>query len=338
MDRMVGLHEARARGVQIGNERVEELPDGSVKCTFPPEIIIEAADHEAAQIASYLITAAKVLLDGDFSCGETPEVIPEDPSELEEMTPLEREELKLGFSTLTGGYATAAAIAAKATQRRRWLYGLSKYWLSLRTCSVAAIEHHPRYGNRFTVERDPLAHVAMAQAITAAYSVLEELGMQVKASRDTPSTINGQWNPPVLRDLKARLGKGGVDLAHPVTWIIRNPPTRIERRKPPPPGARASWAGYSIRDRRVAPADAIAYASHLRSSVSAHASSSSTRSLTMHDVVNVQQLARRLLLEAMGFWKPLLRAKRRRAAAFKGQGARAAPRRSGSPRPPASLG
>ena len=48
--------------------------------------------------------------------------------------------------------------------------------------------------------------------------------------------------------------------------------------------------------------DAIAYASWLRSSVSAHRISRLSKSLTVYDVANIQHLARRLLLETLGFW------------------------------------
>ena len=49
--------------------------------------------------------------------------------------------------------------------------------------------------------------------------------------------------------------------------------------------------------------DAIDYASWLRSKISAHRLSDLASSLSYYDVVNVQDLARRLLLEHLGFWK-----------------------------------
>src|SRR5690349_5872700 len=79
------------------------------------------------------------------------------------------------------GLGTATALAAKATNRRRWTAALAKYWVSLRTCSVPAIEHHPRYGTQFSIENDPINHAVMAQAITTAFSVLEELDLHAKS-------------------------------------------------------------------------------------------------------------------------------------------------------------
>jgi len=50
--------------------------------------------------------------------------------------------------------------------------------------------------------------------------------------------------------------------------------------------------------------DAINYASFLRSSIAAHKSDPNMlRVLSIYDVANVQFLARRLILETMGFWR-----------------------------------
>jgi hypothetical protein len=145
----------------------------------------------------------------------------------------------------------------------------------------------------------------MAQAILSAYSSIEELALEVKASSNKPSKIGGAWNPPVLADLRSRLQKAGINLDDTIVWLLRNSPTRIEKRNAPPVGQRASWSGGSIRDQLVKVEDAINYASLLRSKVSAHVMHELTRSLTMSDVHNVQHLARRLLLEALGYWKGL---------------------------------
>lgn len=48
----------------------------------------------------------------------------------------------------------------------------------------------------------------MAQAIIIFYSVIEELGLEIRANRDNPSFINGRWNPVIKNELENRL-KGG---------------------------------------------------------------------------------------------------------------------------------
>jgi hypothetical protein len=57
------------------------------------------------------------------------------------------------------------------------------------------METHPTEGSRFGVELDPSNHVLFAQAIIAAYSVIEELGFEVRASNKNPSRLNGKMEP-----------------------------------------------------------------------------------------------------------------------------------------------
>jgi hypothetical protein len=67
---------------------------------------------------------------------------------------------------------------------------------------------------------------------------------------------------------------------------------------------KAPWARWDVRDIQIDVVDAIAHVSWLRSKVSAHKSDpQSVRLLSVYDVSNAQRLARRLLLETLGFWK-----------------------------------
>lgn len=149
----------------------------------------------------------------------------------------------------------------------------------------------------------PEEHVFNANAITSAYSVLEELSFDVRASSGVPSRIDGRWNPLVKDDLKERLTNAGINITEPILWHLRETPTRIERMRRPPTLGKCEWAGYRVRDQYLDVIEAIAYASWLRSKISAHRASLLTRSLTVYDVANVQHLSRRLLLEALGFWR-----------------------------------
>jgi hypothetical protein len=141
-----------------------------------------------------------------------------------------------------------------------------------------------------------------SHAIISAYSVVEELGLNVRASPKHPSHINGQWNPLVKQDLEGRLRKSGVDLSEPVLWVARGSKRRIEARRALPAGAKAPWSAWVVRDSEIEVVDAIAYAGWLRSTVASHATKVLTRVLSPYDVINVQNLGRRLLLESLGFW------------------------------------
>ena len=138
-----------------------------------------------------------------------------------------------------------------------------------------------------------------------AYGAIEELGLEVRASREQPSTRNGQWNPPVLADLEARLRRAGLDPYASVQWDVRGPKTLLETARPPRARARAPWTRWpDLRDVDVALVDAIAHASWLRSSVAAHAGKYGlVRVLSAYDVANVQQTARHLMLASQGIFE-----------------------------------
>jgi hypothetical protein len=107
----------------------------------------------------------------------------------------------------------------------------------------------------------------------------------------------------VRRELEKRLMRAGIDTAEPLLWLLRDTPTRIERKKPPPRTSQAPWASVKIRDIEMDLLDAISYASWLRSKISAHRLPDVAGSLNWYDVANVQHLARRLTLERLRAWR-----------------------------------
>ena len=135
----------------------------TITMVYAPEIIVLANNRMKAQQAVNLIAAA-CSLDQGLDISEDLAALPEDEEDLED---LERQTfLNLsGSQYATGGIARNVAIAAKATNKKKWTYAISKLWLSFRTCAVNWIEFHPQYGQRFRVESTPLNHVIFAQAI-----------------------------------------------------------------------------------------------------------------------------------------------------------------------------
>src|SRR4029077_19451960 len=88
---------------------------------------------------------------------------------------------------------------------------------------------------RFGVQSDPIIHVYFANAITLAYSAIEELGLEIRASRENPSKMpDGTWNSTIKADVEARLRKSGIDFSSTAIWTLRGPKTRIEKLRPPP--------------------------------------------------------------------------------------------------------
>jgi hypothetical protein len=204
-----------------------------------------------------------------------------------------------------GEIPRACLLAARASRCRSLQYALIKYRLSTRLFSVPVRDLEPYRAEHLRLSSFPDDHVTFSTAITVAYSAIEDLGLELRASASKPSRINGQWNPVVKKELEERLSADGVAIAEPILWTIRGSKTKIQEKRPVPTQAKARWAvGPAVRDSYFAVIDAIAYASWLRSKIAAHAAQGLTRSLSPYDVSNVQHLARRLILEVTALWPP----------------------------------
>jgi hypothetical protein len=202
-----------------------------------------------------------------------------------------------------GGLLQAAILAARASLRKAHAYALFKLKLSYLLSSASQVDLRPSLWSRHrAVMRSPDLHVAYAFAIQTAYSAIEELGLEVRASKERPSLIGADWNPPVLTDLEGRLDTARINRALPFVWHLRDTPTKVERRYAVRATLSARVPFERVRDREIPVVDALAQASRLRSRVSAHRFNEVTASLTKYDAANVQRLARRLVIEALGEW------------------------------------
>jgi hypothetical protein len=104
--------------------------------------------------------------------------------------------------------------------------------------------------------------------------------------------------------LETRLFQGRIDLKELSHWNLRGPRTLIEKQRVPEISEKAKWATYPVRDGKMEVIDAINYVSFLRSKVSAHkANKKLVRVLSVYDVSNAQMLARRLLMQTLGYWR-----------------------------------
>ena len=200
----------------------------------------------------------------------------------------------------------ACQIVCKASFRKIYYNALLKYQLGNYLYSITPIYLDPSHSPYYKLSSFPLDWVKFAYAIIAFYSVIEELGLEVRASNKNPSTLNGEWNPKVKRNLETRLKKRGININEPFSWSLRSTPTKIERKlrkqKRLKPIKKSRWAKGSVRDSEIELIDAILLVSNFRSSISSHKFSKSVESLSIYDVSNANFLARRLLLEALGFW------------------------------------
>jgi hypothetical protein len=266
--------------------------DGALLTIPALEVTLKARSLPSAQQAADLMNAAHSVLHG----GIIKEELMAYPKNAVGRTGISRADY-----IAAPGLADSAAMAAKATRKARWANSIARLFVSYRISSRHGMDFEPSGGLRFFVTGNPLAHAHFAQAVVAAYSAVETLGAEIRASQNNPSKIDGAWNPRVLSELERRLERLSIPPTETVGWLIRETASRIERRHGIPSGSKAKWARYHVRDRLVRVTDAIDRASFLRSKASAHGSSQLTRCLTAVDVENVQSLARFLILSSMAF-------------------------------------
>lgn len=264
------------------------------------EVVLYASSWASAQRALDLIHGCHLLLRGDPDPFDV-RLIAHNAHEPTWMGENERKALSVNMHS-TSNFPLACAVAAKASRRREWVYAVCKYKFSLSLYSVHGVDLEPGL-HHLPISSFPADHVMFSHAIISAYSVLEDMGLQVRASHSNPSQINGKWNPVVKQHLEQRLSRSGVDLGETLLWTVRGPTRKIEKRRPLPLGVKAPWSAWIVRDSEIEVLDAIAYAEWLRSCVASHGVKDLARVLSPYDVINVQHLARRLLLESLGFWR-----------------------------------
>jgi hypothetical protein len=262
------------------------------------EIVLYANTWQSAQRALDLIRGCHQLLRGD------PDVFPvqlvaHNDNEPEAMEPEERAAQEMWSTT---NIPLACLLAAKASRRARWVYAVTKYRFSLSLYSVHHVDLEPWRAPHLPTSSFPGDHVMFCHAIISAFSAIEQMEFDLKASGARPSRRNGEWNPVIKQDLEKRLKRGGISIQEPILWTVRGPQRRIEKRRNLPQGSRAPWSAKIVRDSEIPIIDAIAYAEWLRDKVASHAANHLTAALSPYDVINVQHVTRRLLLETLGFW------------------------------------
>ena len=111
------------------------------------------------------------------------------------------------FESSTADISKAVKIAAKVSFKRKNYISLLKYQLACELHSNDIIDLYPDY---YKLSRNPADHLRIANAIIIFYSIIEELGLEIRANKENPSKINGNWNPKVKNELEARLLKSHI--------------------------------------------------------------------------------------------------------------------------------
>lgn len=293
------IHEyVRAEELQaVTNDALEKYRQGL-------EIIIHASDYDEAADVQSIVHAGTLLPYPDFMKVSKPAT----PFPEEE---LDRQTVGLGIAKsyvrFSDNILYGLAVAETATNDDELGYALEKWKFSLSLDSFTLKSIHPRYGQVFSSHYERRSHrVNAAMAIVAAYSVVEELGLAVRASTKKKRFVENKWNPEVLEDLNQRLRKSHVDPAETVEWIHRGQlkPLDEELEHPALRVEPSEWGGYrDVQDVTMPMPEAIQRTAYLRNSVAAHKLARTkhlARWLGPYEVYNVQNVARRLLLGRTG--------------------------------------
>ena len=203
-------------------------------------------------------------------------------------------------------------LANVALEDKKNIYAIEKYKISLELSSFTPHSADPRYGqvfNHYDVQHQN--HARSAFAIISAFSVIEELGLEVRSSNKNPRFTDantGTWNEKVLSDIKERLENSGISNELNFDWIYRGSPTRIENELKPFFGFDSQWVVYGedVRDKTLTFPEAIHNASYLRNFIAAHKFNELTQYISPYDVFNIQCLARQLILRKLGIWETML--------------------------------
>lgn len=268
------------------------------------QIIIESASETTAERVASLIRCGSLLgypdllqhggAEGIYPIGDV------------QSKALRASALASRFREATAGHVGCHAAAA-AWDFRGDRYALEKYHLSLQLDWFSPHSANPVYGQKFPNSyKEYSYHVRATMAIVAAYSVIEELGLEPRSSDKNPRFIRDpkqRWNPSVLANLNQRLATEGIDPEDDFIWVLRGVPTRIEREQRPKLGKPSKlYRRHDVRDRQMKIADALHYASWLRNFVAAHKLRDISSSVSPYDVFNVQGIARRVLLGKLRLW------------------------------------
>lgn len=264
-------------------------------CWVSTEILIRAQNQPTAARAYNLLLASMAVCDAGIT------LLPE-PFEHD----LEKEGLEPSrlFVMDRSGYLRPCMLAARASRKRSLSYAVHKLHLSYRSASPHIVDLDPTSSpKRFGVYADPIFHVYIANAITLAYSAIEELDLEVRMVKGHNTRLpGGAWDPVTKQDLERRLIAAHINLADTYVWTLRGPRTRVEAKSRPQGLRKAKWSHGQVRDIEMPVIDAISLARVLRSSITTHAFSDSARSLTAYDANNVQSLARQLIMGRLKVW------------------------------------
>jgi hypothetical protein len=191
------------------------------------------------------------------------------------------------------------------------LYAIEKFQVSIELDSFTPHSANPTYGQKFD-NFDPSYryHVIASYAVNCAFSIIEEIGLEIRTSSKKPRFIkNGEisfWNPVVYQETDDRLKEVGLTASFDFHWTERGNETDVQKDVKPKFGVPVFPGNSVIRDVYIELIEAIHRCSYIRNFISAHKFSELTQFISPYDVYNVQTVSRLLLIHKIGLWSMLL--------------------------------
>lgn len=159
------------------------------------EIVINATTWRTAQHALNLIISALLLIKGGFPVSSSELVFVAHNENEPPISPNYGSDWFKSQSLNTLSIPLACSLAGKASKKLKWVYAVSKYKFSVSLYRVHAMDMEPHYSEHMSVSPFADDHIMFSHAIVSAYSAIEDLGLEIRASHKKPSRINGRMEP-----------------------------------------------------------------------------------------------------------------------------------------------
>ena len=256
-------------------------------------IEIIASSKEKANHIADLIVSSHTVVDG-YNHERTEEIIrrfDKDPSNI--LSQIGTIGAVYGDEALL--YACQMVQKVYGNQRRE--NAVCKYYVAHEIYSLHPMDLHP-WEDPFMSEYLLTDRIRIANVVINCYSILEELHLQIKASQDNPSVIEGQWNPTVKEELSNRLEEKHISPNKVIPWLTRNGFIRPFKSTVIKHETLCEWSdGKEIFDFEINICDAILELSYIRSYIASHQMDKDVLKLSVYDAENAFAVVRFLLLD-----------------------------------------
>jgi len=278
-------------------------------------IIITCASYERACEIAQLIYESNVIINGyEPNIIKNGKKFPYSP--IETVQEIRKNFVPSNYSSYKNNCLRGAVrMVTKASYRHKYIWAINKLFLSYRLVSVPPVETAPTYR---VIDKPTLREylpsiniVTKAFSIVIAYAVIEELGFSTPSNEKFSREKFKEWKKKYKNKLIKKLKNKKISLNEKFIWLLRGPKTCLEKELfglGQLNFQKTQWSRDKVRDIEIDIPDAIYFASFLRNKVCAHVLSREgnkkrIRTLSLYEVCNVQDLARRLLLCILGLWR-----------------------------------